>query len=204
MKRAALYLRVSTVEQTTANQERELREIAGRMGCNIVKVYKDHGISGAKGRDKRAGFDALCRDAIKRQFDLVMAWSVDRLGRSLQDLVGFLSELHALGIDLFLYQQGLDTTTPAGKAMFQMMGVFAEFERSMIRERVRAGLARAKSEGKRLGRPTIPTDVENAIREALSEPGRPGVRKIAARFGVDPGTVQRISRPFEGASTAML
>ena len=101
MKRAVLYLRVSTIDQTTANQERELREIAGRMGCEIVKVYKDHGISGAKGRDKRPAFDALCRDATKRQFDVVMAWSVDRLGRSLQDLVGFLSELHALGIDLY-------------------------------------------------------------------------------------------------------
>ena len=122
MKRAVLYLRVSTIEQTTANQERELREIAGRMGCEIVKVYKDHGISGARGRDKRPAFDALCRDAAKRQFDMVMAWSVDRLGRSLQDLVGFLSELHALRIDLFLHQQGLDTTTPAGKALFQMMG----------------------------------------------------------------------------------
>jgi DNA invertase Pin-like site-specific DNA recombinase len=123
MKRAVLYLRVSTVDQTTANQERELREVADRMGCEIVRVYKDHGISGAKGRDKRPQFDRLCRDAAQRQFDVVMAWSVDRLGRSLQDLVGFLSELHALRIDLFLHQQGLDTTTPAGKAMFQMMGV---------------------------------------------------------------------------------
>ena len=146
---------------------------------------------------------ALCRDATKRQFDVVMAWSVDRLGRSLQDLVGFLSELHALRIDLFLHQQGLDTTTPAGKAMFQMMGVFAEFERAMIQERVRAGLARAKSEGKRLGRPPMPPALEKRIRAALNEPGRTeGVRKIAARFGVDPGTVQRISRPFEGASVA--
>jgi DNA invertase Pin-like site-specific DNA recombinase len=153
MKRAVLYLRVSTIDQTTANQERELREIAARMGCEITKVYKDHGISGAKGRDKRPDFDALCRDATKRQFDVIMAWSVDRLGRSLQHLVGFLSELHALRIDLFLHQQGLDTTTPAGKAMFQMMGVFAEFERAMIQERVRAGLARARSERKRLGRP---------------------------------------------------
>jgi DNA invertase Pin-like site-specific DNA recombinase len=196
MKRAVLYLRVSTVEQTTANQERELRQIADRMGCEIIKVYKDHGISGAKGRDKRPAFDALCRDAAQRKFDMVMAWSVDRLGRSLQDLVGFLSELHALRIDLFLHQQGLDTTTPAGKAMYQMMGVFAEFERSMIQERVRAGLARAKSEGKRLGRPPISTDLENSIRAALRAPGRKeGVRKIAARFGVDPGTVQRISRP---------
>jgi DNA invertase Pin-like site-specific DNA recombinase len=201
MKRAVLYLRVSTIEQTTANQERELREVASRMGCEIVEVYKDHGISGAKGRDKRPAFDALCRDAAQRKFDMVMAWSVDRLGRSLQDLVGFLSELHAMRIDLFLYQQGLDTTTPASKAMFQMMGVFAEFERSMIQERVRAGLARAKSEGKELGRPPIATELEKRIREALNKPGRTeGVRKIAERFGVSPGTVQRISRPFEGAS----
>jgi DNA invertase Pin-like site-specific DNA recombinase len=203
MKRAVLYLRVSTLDQTTANQERELRDVAGRMGCDIVQVYKDHGISGAKGREKRPAFDRLCRDAAKRQFDMVMAWSVDRLGRSLQDLVGFLSELHAFRIDLFLHQQGLDTTTPAGKAMFQMMGVFAEFERAMIQERVRAGLKRAKAEGKRLGRPPIPPEMEKAIRVALNKPGRTeGVRKIAARFGVDPGTVQRISRPFESESVA--
>ena len=115
--------------------------------CNPLRC------SGTRGRDKRPAFDKLCRDAARREFDVVMAWSVDRLGRSLQDLVGFLSELHALKIDLFLRQQGLDTTTPAGKAMFQMMGVFAEFERAMIAERVRAGLARARGEGKRLGRP---------------------------------------------------
>jgi DNA invertase Pin-like site-specific DNA recombinase len=200
MKRAVLYLRVSTLEQTTANQERELREIAARMGCEIGKVYKDHGISGAKGRDKRPAFNALLRDAAQRKFDMVMAWSVDRLGRSLQDLVDFLSELHALRIDLFLHQQGLDTTTPGGKAMFQMMGVFAEFERAIIQERVRAGLRRAKDEGKRLGRPPIAPELENRIREALNEPGRTdGVRKIADRFGVNPGTVQRISRPFEAS-----
>jgi DNA invertase Pin-like site-specific DNA recombinase len=196
MKRAVLYLRVSTIDQTTANQERELREIAGRVGYEIVHVYKDHGISGAKGRDKRPQFDRLCRDAAKRQFDVVMAWSVDRLGRSLQDLVGFLSELHALRIDLFLHQQGLDTTTPAGKAMFQMMGVFAEFERAMIQERVRAGLARARSEGKQIGRPPIPAELAERIREARA--GGLSVRKTAARFGVNPGTVQNLG-PFGGA-----
>jgi DNA invertase Pin-like site-specific DNA recombinase len=198
MKRAVLYLRVSTIDQTTANQERELREVASRMGSEIVRVYKDHGISGAKSRDKRPAFNALIRDANQRKFDLVMAWSVDRLGRSLQDLVGFLSELHALHIDLFLRQQGLDTTTPAGKAMFQMMGVFAEFERAMIAERVRAGLRRAKDEGKRLGRPRIAPELEKRILAALSERKRTGegVRGIAKRFGVDPSTVQRISRPF--------
>jgi DNA invertase Pin-like site-specific DNA recombinase len=195
MKRAVLYLRVSTIDQTTANQERELREIAGRMGLEVTKVYRDHGISGATGRDKRPQFDAMCRDATKRQFDVIMAWSVDRLGRSLPDLVGFLSEIHALKIDLYLHQQGLDTTTPAGKAMFQMMGVFAEFERAMIQERVRAGLRRATAEGKTLGRPRLDPDIEARIQKALAAPGRPGVREIAKQFGVAPGTVQRISRP---------
>ncbi len=194
MKRAAVYLRVSTLDQTTASQERELREVASRMGCQIVKVYKDHGISGAKGRDKRPAFDALCRDATQRQFDLVMAWSVDQLGRSLQDLVGFLSELHALRIDLFLHQQGLDTTTPSGKAMFQMLGVFAEFERAMTQERVRAGLARARANGKTLGRPKIAEKTEDAVRVALNKKQRPGLRKIAVSLGVGVGTVQRIKR----------
>jgi DNA invertase Pin-like site-specific DNA recombinase len=204
MKRAVLYLRVSTTDQTTANQERELREVAERAGWEVVKVYKDHGISGAKGRDKRPAFDNLCRDATKRQFDIVMAWSVDRLGRSLQDLAGFLTEIHALRIDLFLKTQGVDTTTPGGKAMFQMMGVFAEFERSIIQERVRAGLRRAAGEGKRLGRPPIPEKTQDAIRGALKERTE-GVRKIAARFGVDTSTVQRISvamRPFGEAASA--
>src|SRR5215471_12089441 len=167
MKRAVFYLRVSTQDQTTANQERELREIAGRMGCDVVKVYRDHGISGAKRRDKRPAFDAMCRAATRREFDVVMAWSVDRLGRSLQDLVGFLSELHVLRIDLYLHQQGLDTRTPAGKALFQMMGVFAEFERAMIQERVRAGLARARAEGKHIGRPRVGLETEQAIRASL-------------------------------------
>jgi DNA invertase Pin-like site-specific DNA recombinase len=205
MKRAVLYLRVSTLDQTTANQERELREIAGRMGCEIIKVYKDHGISGAKGRDKRPAFDALCKAAARREFDMVMAWSVDRLGRSLQNLVAFLSELHALKIDLFLHQQGLDTTTPGGKAMFQMLGVFAEFERAMIQERVRAGLARARAQGTKsgnpIGRPSIAETLVERIREARSR--GLSVRATAEKFGVSPVTVQKVSGgPFEGASTS--
>ena len=128
-----------------------------------------------------------------------MAWSVDRLGRSLQDLVGFLSELHTLRIDLFLHQQGLDTTTPSGKAMFQMLGVFAEFERAMIQERVRAGLARARAEGKRLGRPKIQEKTERAVQTALRRKNRPGIRKITAMLGVGVGTVQRISRELVAA-----
>jgi DNA invertase Pin-like site-specific DNA recombinase len=192
MKRAALYLRVSTRDQTTANQERELREVAERAGWKIVKVYRDHGVSGAKGRDQRPQFDALCHDATKRQFDVIMAWSVDRLGRSLKDLVLFLSEIQALKVDLYLHQQGLDTTTSGGKALFGMMGVFAEFERSMIQERVRAGLARAKAEGTQLGRPRIDEKTERAIRRALAKKDRLGVRKIAASLGVGVGTVVRV------------
>ena len=192
--RAAIYLQGQTDEQTTDNQERELRAAAERIGHEIVAVYRDAGISGSKGRDQRPGFDAMHKDAARRRFDVVMAWSVDRLGRSLQDLCGFLSELHSLGIDLFLHQQGIDTTTPAGKAMFQMMGVFAEFERSMIRERVNAGIARAKADGKHCGRPFIDTKLEGRIREALAAPGRPGLHKIAKQFGVGSGTVQRIAK----------
>ena len=184
MKRAALYLRVSTIDQTTANQERELRQVAERAGWEVDKVYKDHGISGSKGRDKRPAFDALHKAAARREIDIVMAWSVDRLGRSLQDLVAFLSEIHAVGVDLFLHQQGLDTTTPAGKALFQMMGVFAEFERSMIQERVRAGLRRAKDDGKKLGRPRIAPQLEERIVAALK--AGETIRGVAEKFDVIP------------------
>jgi len=194
MKRAVLYLRVSTIDQTTANQERELRQVAERAGWEVVKVYKDHGISGSKGRDKRPAFDALHKAAARREIDIVMAWSVDRLGRSLQDLVAFLSEIHAAGVDLFLHQQGLDTTTPAGKALFQMMGVFAEFERSMIQERVRAGLRRVKDDGKRLGRPRIARQLEERILAALK--AGETIRGVADKFDVNPSTVQRIKHPF--------
>jgi len=195
MRQVVLYTRVSTDRQTTENQDRELRAITARAGWNVVDVYRDEGISGAKGRDERPAFDALCKDAARRQFDLIMAWSVDRLD---QDLIGFLSELHALGIDLMLHQQGLDTTTPAGKAMFQMMGVFAEFERAIIRERVKAGLERARAQGKALGRPTISAATDAAIRKALKK-GDTGIRKIATTLGVGTGTVQRIKAEMSAA-----
>jgi DNA invertase Pin-like site-specific DNA recombinase len=129
------------------------------------------------------------KDAARARFDVVLAWSVHRLGRSLQDFCGFLSELHSLSI----HQQGIDTTTPEGKAMFQMMGVFAEFERAMIRERVNAGIARAKAGDKHCGRPFIDTKLEDRIRDALAAPDRPGIHKIAKQFGVGSGTVQRIA-----------
>lgn len=197
MRRAALYIRVSTDQQTTDNQERELRQVASRSGWDIVEVYKDQGVSGAKGRDQRPAFDALCKDASRRKFDVVMAWSVDRLGRSLQDLVAFLSELHALGVDLFLHQQGIDTTTPAGKAMFQMMGVFAEFERAIIRDRVNSGLARARAQGKTLGRPRLTNGTEDAIRAALLR--GESVRKVAEACKASIGTVHRVKTQMASA-----
>src|ERR1700752_928148 len=152
MKRVGIYIRVSTDGQTTENQRRELEAVAARSGWEIVGFYEDAGISGAKGREKRPGFDRLLKDATARKINMIAAWSVDRLGRSLQDLVGFLNELQALGCNLYLHQQALDTSTPSGRAMFQMCGVFAEFERSMIVERVNAGLKRAKAQGVKLGR----------------------------------------------------
>jgi DNA invertase Pin-like site-specific DNA recombinase len=172
------------------SQRRELVDIAGRHGWQIVETFIDEGISGAKGRDQRPGFDALCKGIARRDFDMVAAWSVDRLGRSLQDLVTFLGELHGKHVDLYLHQQGLDTSTPAGRAMFQMLGVFAEFERAMIRERVNAGLARAKAQGKRLGRPPIAPMIADRVRRARDK--GLSVRKIAARFDLGLATVQRI------------
>jgi len=191
VKRVALYLRVSTGEQTTENQRRELLAAAGRHGWDVVRVFEDAGFSGAKGRDQRPGLDRLLKAVARKEIDIVAAWSVDRLGRSLFDLLGFLSELHAKSVDMYLHQQGIDTTTPGGKAMFQMMGVFAEFERAMIRERVNAGLARAREQGKTLGRPRLDGNTEKAIRKALRK-GDTGMRKIAIKFGVATGTVQRI------------
>jgi DNA invertase Pin-like site-specific DNA recombinase len=193
--KAALYVRTSTVDQTVDNQIRELQGVAERLGHEIVEVYADNGISGAKGRDRRPAFDRLCRDATRRRFDIIMAWSVDRLGRSLQDLVAFLSEIHASHVELYLHQQGLDTTTPAGRAMFQMMGVFAEFERAMIVERVRSGMARARERGtksgKAIGRPRIPAPVRAKI-HATYQAGGVSLRQLARQFGVGRETVRRL------------
>ena len=150
--RVALYLRVSTKEQTTENQRRELEVVAKRSGWTVVSVYEDAGISGANGREKRPAFDKLLKDASRREFDMIAAWSVDRLGRSLQNLIGFLEDIQVKGVNLYLHQQGLDTTTPTGRAMFGMCSVFAEFERAIIKERINAGLDRARANGKTLGR----------------------------------------------------
>jgi DNA invertase Pin-like site-specific DNA recombinase len=188
--KVALYARVSTDGQTTENQLQELRKVADRNGWQIIQEFVDHGISGAKGRDHRPAFDEMCKGVIRKEFDLVMAWSVDRLGRSLQHLVTFIDELHSKKVDLFLHRQGIDTTTPAGKMMFQMLGVFAEFERAMIKERINAGLARARAQGKTLGRPKVSLKVEKKIKK-LRATGK-GIRKIASELSVGVSTVKRI------------
>ena len=191
-KRAAIYARVSTDEQTTKNQLRELRKVAKQAGWTITTEFVDEGISGAKGRDKRPAFDALLKGSTRREFDIVLAWSVDRLGRSLQDLIGFLNEIHAAGVDLYLHLQGLDTGTPAGKAMFSMMGVFAEFERSMIQERTKAGIARARAEGKQIGRPPVSASVIRKVKQAHAD--GLGINKAALRAGCSNGTAMKVYR----------
>jgi DNA invertase Pin-like site-specific DNA recombinase len=201
-KRVALYLRVSTTDQTVENQRRELAAVARRHGWRIVETFKDEGISGAKGRDKRPGYDRLLDGIARREFDMVAAWSVDRLGRSLQELVGFLGELHSKRIDLYLHQQGLDTSTPAGKAMFQMLGVFAEFERTIIVERVKAGLSRARAQGKRLGRPTIAKDAERQVRKHLV--AGMGIVKAARTAGVGVSATQRVRASLTPAEIVTL
>lgn len=188
--RAAAYVRVSTSGQTVENQLQDIRRAAEQRGWELVTVYKDEGISGAKGRDKRPEFDAMLKAAVRGEFDVLMAWSVDRLGRSVADLVGSLGDLHAASVDLYLHQQGIDTATPSGKAMFQMLGVFAEFERAMIRERVNAGLARARAAEKKLGRPTIGDAKAARIKELAA--GGMGQQSIARELRTGVGTVRRV------------
>jgi len=194
MKRAAIYARVSTDLQDTGNQLAELRAVAERLGWEVVGEYVDHAVSGAKWRDQRPELDALLKAAARRQFDVIAAWSVDRLGRSLRDLVSFLDEIHGKRIDLYLHHNGIDTTTPAGKALFQMCGVFAEFERSMIQERVRAGLARARARGTRSGRPIGRPRVSAAVEDRIRRGRRNGLGKqrIAKELGVGVSVVQRV------------
>lgn len=199
-KRVALYARVSTDGQSVENQLEELRDVAKRHGWEIVATFSDRGISGTKGREGRPEFDKLLKAIARRDVDMVAAWSVDRLGRSLQHLIPFLSDLQAKGIDLFLLRQGLDTSTPSGRAMFQMLGVFAEFEAAMIRERVRAGVARAKrhgtKSGRAIGRPKIDPKREAAVRRSLQ--AGTGILKTAKAAGVGTGTVARIAHEMRG------
>jgi DNA invertase Pin-like site-specific DNA recombinase len=189
-KRVAIYARVSTDRaQTVENQLRELHEVAQRQGWVVTAVFTDEGISGAKGRDQRPGFDALLKAIARREVDLVAAWAVDRIGRSLPDLVAFLGDLNAKGVDLYLHRQGLDTSTPSGRAMFGMLSVFADFERAMIRERILAGLRRTS---KKSGRKPMAEDRVKAIRRSLAD-GQ-GIRATARAHRASTTTVTRIAR----------
>jgi DNA invertase Pin-like site-specific DNA recombinase len=166
------------------------KKITNQIFGNNPATDPPAGISGAKGRDKRPGLDAMMKAVNAKEFDMVAAWSVDRLGRSLTDLLNILQELQEKGVDLFLHQQGLDTSTTAGKAMFQMLGVFAEFERGIIRERVNAGLARARARGTKLGRRRVEPAVEARIVELRAE-GH-GILKIGKNLGIGTSVVQRV------------
>jgi DNA invertase Pin-like site-specific DNA recombinase len=195
-KRVALYLRVSTNNghQTTENQLRELTAIAKAAGWTITAVFEDK-ISGAKGRDKRHGLDGLLKAATRREFDLIAAWSVDRLGRSLRHLVQLFAEFQSLGLDVYLHRQHVDSSTPSGRALLQMASVFAEFEREMLRERVNAGLARAKAQGKKLGRPRARGATDAAILRLRGQ--GLGVHAIRQKLGCGASRVQALIKAAE-------
>jgi DNA invertase Pin-like site-specific DNA recombinase len=185
-KKVAIYARVSTDKQTCENQLKELRSIAERMQYIVVDEFIDEGISGAT--SSRPALDALMKSATQRRFDMVMCWSIDRLGRSLQNLIEILNKLQSLKVDLFFMQQGLDTSTSAGRMMFSIFGALAEFERNLIRERVIAGQQRAISQGVKMGRPSKMNDgMKNAIK-LLRERGI-GIKQIARELKIGIGTV---------------
>jgi len=189
--RVALYVRVSTANQTTDNQRVELERVAALRGWTVVETFRDDGISGSKGRGDRPALDRMLKDAVRGRFDLIAVWSLDRLGRSLQQLIETVNELQAVGCDLYMHQQAIDTTTPAGKLAFSIFGAFAEFERSLIRERVKVGLERAKRNGVKLGRPSNLNDAARATIVALRSKAVP-IRQIAAQLRVGTGTVYQV------------
>jgi DNA invertase Pin-like site-specific DNA recombinase len=197
-KRAAIYLRVSTDDQTTENQRQALVEVASRRSWTVVEVYEDQGVSGAKGRDQRPGFDRMLRDASRRRFDVLAVWSIDRLGRSTAAVATALDDLEAAGVAIYADKEGVDASTAHGRAMLEMASVFARLERSMIAERVKAGMARAKAEGKHVGRPRTNEDTVAAIRAMLA--GGRGMISTAKALGVGVGTVHRISKAMAWAA----
>jgi len=191
MKKVCLYARVSDSSQNPENQLFELREVAKRNGWEIIKEYVDAGISGAKGRDKRAQFDAMMKSGLRKEIDLVMFWSIDRASRNLSHLVEMLNDLTSKGVHMYFHQQAIDSTTPSGMAMLQMAGVFAEFERAQIRERIMASHNRARAEGKTIGRPSTITDgLTNSVIFMRSK--GLGIKKIAKELGIGVGTVYKV------------
>jgi len=191
MKKVCLYCRVSTAHQTSENQLRELRAVAERMGYEIVSEFIDNGVSGAKSRKDRPALDEMMRLATQRKFEMVMCWSIDRLGRSLQHLVEILNELQVMRIDLYFMQQGMDTTTPSGRMIFSVFGAIGEFERNLIRERVIAGQQRAKASGTHIGRPTKMNEGMRSAIKTMHENGM-SIRQIAKSCKVGIGTVYSV------------
>ena len=190
-KKAVIYSRVSTNEQTVDNQLKVLREVAKKRGLEVVREISDEGISGATGRDARKGFDELIKGSIKNEWDIILVWDVSRLGRSLKHLVSFLEDIQSANCDMYIHQSGIDTSTTSGKMMFGMLSVFSEFERSMIRERVIAGQQRAKSEGKHIGRPTNVNDGIITAVYQLRQNNVP-ISRIAKDLQIGVGTVYKI------------
>jgi len=188
--KAAFYLRVSTADQTTDNQLRELSQVANARGWEVVMVYKDEAISGSKVRAHRPALKKMLEDATRMQFDLVAAWSVDRLGRSLSDLLRTSDDLRALGIELYVHKQAFDTTTPTGRLTYQILGAVSEWERTMIQERVLAGVARARAAGKKFGRPVQRTPEKDAY--VLAHAGDMSLRQIGVQTGYSKTTVARV------------
>lgn len=182
--RAALYARVSTLDQEPENQLQELRRYIQARGWTAVE-HVDKGVSGAK--DRRPALDQLLADARRRKFDVLVCWRLDRLGRNLRHLITLLDELQALGVAFVSLAEGIDATTPAGKLQMHILGAIAEFERGRIVERVRAGLARAKAQGTRLGRPRRQIDAKRLAAVA----GLPA-REAARRLGIPRSTFQRM------------
>jgi len=186
MKRAVIYARVSTLRQDESMQLVDLRELAKRHEWDIVTEYVDRGITGSK--ESREELDKLMKDAKRKRFDVVMVWKFDRFARSMKQLVTALEEFRVLGIDFVSHQEAVDTATPMGTAMFGMIAVMAQFERELIRERVRAGLENAKRKGVQLGRHETRFDVEEAIilrKEGVSW------GEISKRLGVSKTVVYR-------------
>jgi len=191
MNKCAIYCRVSTSDQTIDNQLSVLREIAKMKGLTIVQEFVDEGISGARGRDKRKGFDKLLKGTVRREFTTILVWSVDRIGRNIQDLLSFLNEVHSVDCDLYLHTQGIDTSTPTGKMMFGILSVLADWERGMIKERTQAGMERARKQGKQIGRPSnINEGLVQSIKY-MRDKGL-GIRKIASELSVGVGTVYKV------------
>jgi DNA invertase Pin-like site-specific DNA recombinase len=193
-QRVAIYTRVSTSQQTVENQLLELRAVAEKMGWHVVAELRDEGISGTKGRDQRPAFDQLTRLVVQRKVDVVLAWDISRLGRSLMHLVDFMNTLQNVAVDLYVHQQAIDTSTPSGRMVFGIFASLAAFERELIAERIKSGLARAKAQGVKLGRPSKLNDSVRSAAKCLYDRGM-SVRNIAKELGIGIGTVYSCLKP---------